>query len=583
VKNEYFLVTTPLEETWPKKKCTTLFLGEWCRLYSRKSVWRKMKSEVVPFNWDNREKLFEEYQYSESLTDRIMTALTVELNNIHGVNHSKRYWRILIGPWLYMFLPSLQDRWKSVETALSNYSISETVALEIDDGKLVPQSMHDFCLIINSDIWNHKVYLLILDHFNHSKITRVSTSTDYVKNILKPFAAKLNCWDHIKLFIEKISSLFPLNYRFVIVTPYLSMIDKIKLYFKLKQIPVSYFYKKPKGYQVNEKYREWSLTEFPCENKFEKFVVEMVQRYLPRVYLEGYKDMLGEVDKSSLPNRTNLIWTSNSYFMDDRFKLWAAGLVDKGVPLVIGQHGGHYGQGKFSSPESHEMKISDIYLSWGWVNEYDKVKPVGIFKGVVKRKNNSKKNMLLLMSGLSRYCNAYISFPVSSQWLYNFEELKKFYSNLDDEVESNTIVRLYPHDFGWSYRERWLDSFPNSTIGSSKTSYRKLLRNSSLTVSNWNSTTYLESMASNIPTVIFWTPEFFELREDAVDLFDDLKKVGIFHDNPLSASKHINKIWHDIDAWWDSIDVVTVRKSFVKKYANSLDVIDSLSAIFKNI
>ena len=31
--------------------------------------------------------------------------------------------------------------------------------------------------------------------------------------------------------------------------------------------------------------------------------------------------------------------------MDELFKVWSAEKVEKGVPLVIGQHGGHYGQG----------------------------------------------------------------------------------------------------------------------------------------------------------------------------------------------------------------------------------------------
>ena len=37
-----------------------------------------------------------------------------------------------------------------------------------------------------------------------------------------------------------------------------------------------------------------------------------------------------------------------------------------GAPLVIAQHGGHYGIGSFSSTEEHELKVSNKYLSWGW-------------------------------------------------------------------------------------------------------------------------------------------------------------------------------------------------------------------------
>ena len=36
--------------------------------------------------------------------------------------------------------------------------------------------------------------------------------------------------------------------------------------------------------------------------------------------------------------------------------------------LIIGQHGGVYGQYLFSSMEDYELNICDKYLSWGWNN-----------------------------------------------------------------------------------------------------------------------------------------------------------------------------------------------------------------------
>ena len=58
------LVTTALEETWPDTPETpVLFLGEWCRLYSRKERWQAMKAEVLPYHWDDRQKLYQDYLY----------------------------------------------------------------------------------------------------------------------------------------------------------------------------------------------------------------------------------------------------------------------------------------------------------------------------------------------------------------------------------------------------------------------------------------------------------------------------------------------------------------------------------------
>ena len=77
------------------------------------------------------------------------------------------------------------------------------------------------------------------------------------------------------------------------------------------------------------------------------------------------------------------------------------------------------------------------------------------------------------------------------------------------------------------------------------TSFDKAFVSSDLVIAGWNTTTYLESMSSGIPTVIFWNPKYFELREETSVLFKDLKKVGIYHTSPAEAAKHVEKICND--------------------------------------
>ena len=89
--------------------------------------------------------------------------------------------------------------------------------------------------------------------------------------------------------------------------------------------------------------------------------------------------------------------------------------------------------------------------------------------------------------------------------------------------------------------------------------YKDIFKNCRLTISGWNSTTFLETMSSNIPTVILWDEKYFELRETAKNDFELLKKAKIFFDNPHEASKHINNIWDNIDLWWYDNKIVKVK------------------------
>ena len=79
-----FLVTTAIEDTWPKNGEPILFLGEWCRLYGRKNQWEKLDAVVAPYHWDDREKLYLDYQYLNELYEILLV-----LSITHGCSRMK--------------------------------------------------------------------------------------------------------------------------------------------------------------------------------------------------------------------------------------------------------------------------------------------------------------------------------------------------------------------------------------------------------------------------------------------------------------------------------------------------------------
>ena len=93
-------------------------------------------------------------------------------------------------------------------------------------------------------------------------------------------------------------------------------------------------------------------------------------------------------------------------------------------------------------------------------------------------------------------------------------------------------------------------------------------------VSTSNSTTFLESIALNIPTVVFWNPNHWELRESAKPYHQLLKKTGILHDSPESAASHITNIWDDVSSWWNEKDVRSALNHFREKYCREIENID---------
>ena len=107
-KKSRYLITSSDERTW-KFDRPVLFLGEWCKLYSRKHSWEKIEAEVLPYHWDDRDKCYKDQQYLLELFERLLIELSTELNKVHGVSFSLRYWRIVIGPWLFHYIDLLEQ------------------------------------------------------------------------------------------------------------------------------------------------------------------------------------------------------------------------------------------------------------------------------------------------------------------------------------------------------------------------------------------------------------------------------------------------------------------------------------------
>mgnify|MGYP001170982322 CR=1 FL=1 len=158
------------------------------------------------------------------------------------------------------------------------------------------------------------------------------------------------------------------------------------------------------------------------------------------------------------------------------------------------------------------------------------------------------------------------SCPIARQGLDYIEDQFNFAEALAPEIRDVMTVRLKADTYGWDPIERWKSRFPDIKLDEGWFDIKKLIKKSRIYVSTYNATTYLESFTMNIPTVIYWNENHWELRNSAIPYFKMLKDVGIFHETPESAAEHINKIWENVDLWWESDAVQDALKSFKTRY-----------------
>ena len=165
-----YLVTTALESTYPEENEKILFLGEWCKPYSKKNLWENLDSKVLDYHWDNRNKFEKDYHYLNTFYEKILKNISIKMNSLHQVNLSNRYWRILLGPWLALFIQSVFDRWEMIRLAInSNEKLQSNI---ISESELLWTS-YDYSdfkkLAMESDGWNNFIYSKIIE-LHHEKI-----------------------------------------------------------------------------------------------------------------------------------------------------------------------------------------------------------------------------------------------------------------------------------------------------------------------------------------------------------------------------------------------------------------------------
>ena len=577
-----FLVTTALEETWPKDGRPLIFLGEWCRLYSRKKHWSKINAEVLPYHWDDRKKLYSDYQYLQGFYEQMLKTLADKLNDIQNVNHSLRYWRILIGPWLGYFLQILFDRWSSITQALKTYAISETTILEYQPESLISQGMWDFQDYFVSDEWNHFIYGQILNSKENISISYTKHKPFKIGNNFKESSRKRLMRELAGLTAKFLSSIFKEDEVFLKST-YLPYGLKFRLELMLKQIPK--FWQPISGpiTEPNLGMRQWIL-ESKNNSEFEILASSLIAKFLPTCYLEGYGSLMECSLKSPWPKKPKVIWTSNSHNTDDVFKAWVAEKIESGSKLIIGQHGGHYGIGRWYFLEEHEISIADKYFSWGWtVPEQSKIIPIGQLKQKKPMRVNhfGKNSLLMVCLTMPRYSYHMYSTIMSSQYLNYLDDQFAFVEALPEHIKTKLTVRLYKNDYGWEQKARWHKKLPKIKLDSGVDNINKLIAQNRIFVATYNATTYLESFTLDIPTVIFWNPDHWEIRNSAQPYFDELKEVGIFHDTAESAAKHIVSVWDDVEKWWSSESVSKSVKHFCSRFSNIPE--NTIKSIYEEI
>lgn len=580
-----------------KKKYKNILLGNWCKHINSKNKFL----ESIPYHWDDRDKLYRDYDDLISIYKIYLLEISSHLNKIHNKNFSIKYWEILIGPWLRSVLIVLWDRWEIINNAVKTFP-EINKELPKNDNPIIFLDTEDYYHKIASNNWNKFIFQDIIS-FDKNNLRKLNINEDITFKNTKKSKPRFK----INFLIRNFSySLFNLLSKILNSNKYskkkcIVILDKIldaKSLFKLILINRNIFtasniYRQDNKFKISNKRSFKLIIKNDINSKYDHFIKYVNSRILwllPCSLLEKYSENIKIIQKLNWPKEPGSIISSYSHMNNDIKKLYLSECNDKGSKIIIYQHGGTYGTTLFSNIEDHELNIADNFLTWGWENKkYNniiKFQSLNFLQKKSLNKTHYKKDILLSLMALPKFSNNLYSIPIGYNQLDKYfndqiQLIKLLKQNFPDRLK----IRLHPSDklYELNTPETWLKDLDYNFYDKNK-SFSESLSSCKLIICTYNATTFLESISKNIPTIIFWDSNYWEINRNAKEYFEELFEVNIFHKDHLSLFNFLNKNYNQIEEWWFNKKTQKKIKSFCMNFAKtSLNPIRDFSKILNRI
>lgn len=254
---------------------------------------------------------------------------------------------------------------------------------------------------------------------------------------------------------------------------------------------------------------------------------------------------------------------------NEAFRHWVAWCVEYGSQLHIVQHGGGFGSMKVHGLEDHYLSICDVFYSWGWSGPKVQPGPSWWLQRQAKRiKTNPSGYIYWVLNAVPKEPYREMSFPQGEQFREYLDDQFTLAGLLSPQLRRQIVLRLYPEDYGWKIREQWQSRFPDIRIEKPGMPITKGLSGSKLAIVTTNTTTLLECLAANHPTVAFLNPKHWELRESAKPYFRLLREeAGILAGTPSETVDALRRArWPN---WWRDRPIQSQREEFCREFART--------------
>lgn len=519
--------------------------------------WRDLPY-VEPFRDDD--EMERTYVAVVRLCNHRMTQLAAELNSQHGTTYSTDFWRLIAMPWLMELVQRLwvqHERIRSLAARHGSRPLRAKVWLDDVEWRFedVEQFQESLLREASFNWWldSHVLATIrpagwVLDADGERPGPRPSAASP-----LKPHERSgWRGWARRAKMRWGLTDIYGARWATLCLGLYINVLPRGRSTYRI--------------HPADDGFRPEEF--FP--QAFLDLLDRMIERTLPLSYGARFDDYARFA--KSLPMRPGRLRLGVIDLWNDMEKVVAAYAHEGGEKLVVPQHGGFYALLRWHIHAEELEGRNGALVTWGWTH----------YRGMTTRlvplpaplpsrvagKHCFRDRRLILVGSVIRFRMMRIAVePWGSSWLEYCRSAVRFLDSLAPAVRAATWFRPYMNTATDLKHEYVTEVFPDMPLLTGDL-HAAMVRCRMLVTTGPDTTTHL-ALAANVPTVVFWEPQFFKLAEQALPYFDKLKRAGIYFDDPNAAARHVSSVWDTVEDWWMDPQTQDARRTWTDHYARS--------------
>ncbi|MDD5108774.1 MAG: LIC12162 family protein [Candidatus Omnitrophica bacterium] len=561
-----FLATTGISEFWNTDEAI-LLLGPWCLMgeKSRKLIDTKTYP-IVPSPWKPAKKVKNAADLCHDIYENVLPELSEQLNLVHDVGYSEKYWRVLIGPWLTQFIEVLYERCVRVDNAFALFPDTYTYILPGSLSKSLSLETYDSisAQCVEDDFYNLKLFSQIIRNLYPEKAVeknitisisdrRSIQNTKFIKKAFYGIKKIRNIFKHPSIILSDMY-----HFDFMQILSLESRLYLNPVIFENFDNAINVVSSSGYSEEKRKKIRFEKVS-----GKFPSLLRQLLPIAIPKSYIENFN----EYKKGVKPKNIKAIGSAVGWYHNENFKFFAAEAALTDAKLLSFQQGGGYGMA-LTCPVVNTGVENSIFYAWGCNSRINKTRtlPSPHLSKLVDSHFTLSDKIIFVGTSVPKYQYRFNSTLFPDDMTKYFEDKRIFLKSLPERLKDRIFYRPYHYEYGWGEKEFIKNILPN-VIFLSKGNLTKYMQQAKLVVIDHPHTSFLEALTINVPSVFYWDHKVHLMLPEAEEYFDLLRIVGILYQDPVSAAKKVNEIIDNPMDWWLKKEVQNARSRFCEYFA----------------